>query len=203
MDVVPLSALPAGALDALLGARGLRVRHLPPGAEIPGSYWGEPEAGLIGDALFVRPDTPVHSALHEACHWLCMDAARRAALDRDAGGSDTEENAVCYLQCLLADALPGYSRARMFADMDAWGYHFLLGSARAWFERDSEDARAWLHAHGWLDAGDRLYAPSAAQACRIMASKDTMVSRAADSNVRVSRPRPHAFEERPCTSSAR
>ena len=30
------------------------------------------------------------------------------------------------------------------ADMDAWGYSFRLGSTRAWFERDAEDARAWL-----------------------------------------------------------
>jgi hypothetical protein len=28
--------------------------------------------------------------------------------------------------------------------MDAWGYSFRLGSARAWFERDADDARRWL-----------------------------------------------------------
>ena len=27
--------------------------------------------------------------------------------------------------------------------MDAWGYSFRLGSARAWFEHDAEDARQW------------------------------------------------------------
>ena len=49
---------------------------------------------------------------------------------RDAGGDDAEENAVCYLQILWADALPGFGRERMFLDMDAWGYTFRLGSAR-------------------------------------------------------------------------
>lgn len=142
--VTPCEQLPDGALSALLEARGLRIEWLPRDAAIPGSYWGEPEAGLIGNSLYLRPDTPVHSALHEACHWLCMDEARKAGLHTDAGGTDTEENAVCYLQCLLADELAGYSRERAFADMDAWGYHFILGSAAAWFAGDSDDAQAWL-----------------------------------------------------------
>ncbi|MGH8455376.1 MAG: hypothetical protein ACRETW_13045 [Stenotrophobium sp.] len=34
--------------------------------------------------------------------------------------------------------------------MDAWGYNFVLGSAQAWFERDAEDARAWLLARGLI-----------------------------------------------------
>jgi hypothetical protein len=89
----------------------------------------------------------VHSLLHEACHYICMDIARRGALHTDAGGTDTEENAVCYLQCLLAEALPGYSKQDCFRDMDTWGYHFILGSAEAWFERDAEDARRWLDAN--------------------------------------------------------
>ena len=36
-------------------------------------------------------------------------------------------------------------------DMDAWGYSFRLGSTRAWFTRDAEDARLWLLAHGLID----------------------------------------------------
>jgi len=150
-DVVPLSALGVDALIALFAPNGLRVQHVDDGAPIPGSYWGEPEAGLIGDTLYLRADTPVHSALHEGSHWLCMDAARRAQLHTDAGGADVEEHAVCYLECLLADRLAGYSRARCFADMDAWGYTFILGSAQAWFERDSDDARAWLRERGLLE----------------------------------------------------
>lgn len=149
-DVVPLSALGVDALAALFAPHGLQVRHVDHGAPIPGSYWGEPEAGLIGDTLYLRADTPVHSALHEGSHWLCMSAARRAHLHTDAGGADVEEHAVCYLECLLADGLAGYSRARCFADMDAWGYTFILGSAQAWFERDSDDAQAWLRERGLL-----------------------------------------------------
>lgn len=148
--VMCCSELPAGALAALLEPLGLALRPVPMGAVIAGSYWGDREAGLIGNLLLFRPDTPVHSALHEACHWLLADAARRERLHTDAGGSDTEENAVCYLQCLLAERLAGYSRARCFADMDAWGYHFLLGSAAAWFVGDSDDAQALLRARGWL-----------------------------------------------------
>jgi hypothetical protein len=149
--VVPVSALGLDALRALFEPQGLRVQRVDDGAPIPGSYWGEPEAGLIGDTLYLRADTPVHSALHEGGHWLCMDGPRRAQLHTDAGGADVEEHAVCYLECLLADRLPGYSRTRCFADMDAWGYTFILGSAQAWFERDSDDAQDWLRARGMLE----------------------------------------------------
>jgi hypothetical protein len=142
------------ALAALLHGYGLAVRHVVNGA-IPGSYWGECEAGLVAQELFVRADTPLHSALHEACHFICADDARRATLDTDAGGEVLEECGVCYLQVLLAPALPGGSRAQMFADMDAWGYSFRLGTARDWFEQDAEDARAWLLAQDVIDAASR------------------------------------------------
>ena len=112
-----------------------------PDAALPGSYWGESEAGLRGNVLYVRADTPLHSLLHELSHFVCMSPERRAGLDRDAGGDDAEECAVCYLQILLADELPQLGRERMFEDMDAWGYTFRLGSSRAWFERDAADAR--------------------------------------------------------------
>jgi hypothetical protein len=135
-------------LAGLMRDRGLEVVLLGAGEDIPGSYWGAPEAGLVGDRLFVRADTPVHSALHEAAHWLCMDDARRGALERDAGGDFDEENAVCFLQIVLADGIPGMGRERMLADMDAWGYTFRLGSARRWFEEDAADARAWLERRG-------------------------------------------------------
>jgi len=152
MNVTLLNKLRKEALEQLFAGFDLQVHSLPANAPIPGSYWGEPEAGLIGNTLYVRDDTPVHSALHEACHYLLMDDARRLALNRDAGGSVTEENAVCYLQCLLAERLPGYSRAQIFADMDAWGYHFILGSAAAWFARDSDDAQIWLRQQLALNA---------------------------------------------------
>ena len=117
------------------------------GCAIPGSFWGAPEAGLVGDSLYLRDDTPLHSALHEACHYVCMDAPRRAALHKDAGGDFAEEDAVCYLQVLLADTFPGVGRARLMQDMDSWGYTFRLGPAQAWFESDAADARRWLLHH--------------------------------------------------------
>jgi len=166
MTVTRCDALPAAALETLLAPFGLDLVWLGENAAIPGSYWGEPEAGLIGNRLLVRPDTPVHSALHEACHWLCMDEARRARLHTDAGGTDTEENAVCYLQCLLADELAGYSRAQVFADMDAWGYHFILGSAAAWFAGDSDDATRWLVQRGLAVAIDGVVRLPPARAAR-------------------------------------
>lgn len=153
--VLTLGQLAPAALTELLARYGLTLERLEPGTPIPGSYWGECEAGLLAARLYARPDTPVHSILHEACHFLCMSPARRAALDTDAGGDDAEENAVCYLQVLLADVLPGVGRERLFEDMDAWGYSFRLGSARAWFERDAEDARLWLQRYGLTDRADR------------------------------------------------
>lgn len=108
---------------------------------IPGSYWGEPEAGLIGNTLYYRNDTPVHSVLHEACHFVCMPASRRHTLHTNAGGDNDEENAVCYLQILMANKIEGVGADQLMQDMDTWGYSFRLGSARAWFESDAHDAR--------------------------------------------------------------
>jgi len=138
------------ALRSLLSRYALRCVQLALQEKIPGSYWGECEAGVIGDTVYWRGDTPVHSVLHEACHAICMDRQRRSVLEGDAGGDFDEENAVCYLQILLADELAGVGRLRMCHDMDLWGYTFRLGSAAAWFEQDADDARRWLLAHGLL-----------------------------------------------------
>lgn len=151
-----LSALDRVALAALLERYGLNLSLVAPNEVIRGSYWGESEAGLEGDRLYARLDTPLHSVLHEASHYICMTPERRAGLDRDAGGDDLEESAVCYLQVLLAGELRGVGRDRVFADMDAWGYSFRLGSSRAWFERDAQDARAWLRQQGVTGDDDRL-----------------------------------------------
>lgn len=155
MTVVRCGDLAPGALHVVLSAYGVRDFRLPPGQSIPGSYWGEPEAGLIGDRLYVRDDTPVHSALHEVCHLVCMSPERRAGLEGDAGGDYREENGVCYLQVVLSDYVPGMDRARMFQDMDEWGYSFRLGSSSEWFCSDAEDARAWLECHGLLGSDGR------------------------------------------------
>ncbi len=144
--------LEPAAASALLARFGLHLGEVDADAEIEGSYWGDSEAGLIGDTLYVRHDTPVHSVLHEACHFICMDSVRRSQLQQDAGGEHDEENAVCFLQILLADELPGMGHARMQADMDTWGYSFRLGSAKAWFENDAEDAKQWLIRERLIDA---------------------------------------------------
>lgn len=142
-------------LQLLLDRYGLALQLVAPEEIIPGSYWGEREAGLIGSKIFARLDTPVHSVLHEGAHFICMTPERRAGLDTDAGGDHAEENAVCYLQIILADFLPNVGRQRMCGDMDAWGYTFRLGSAANWFERDAADALDWLIAHGVLDSNSR------------------------------------------------
>jgi len=154
-EVVRVADFDVGSLAILLKPYGLTLIELAQAAEIPGSYWGASEAGLVADKLYVRPDTPVHSVLHEAAHFVCMDASRRSQLAQDAGGDDAEENAVCYLQILWADDLPHFSRDRMFCDMDRWGYSFRLGSAKRWFEEDAEDARAWLARFGIIGAAGR------------------------------------------------
>src|SRR5262250_711564 len=155
-EVLRLSSVDRVDVALLLSRYGIDLALVAPNEVIPGSYWGESEAGLRGERLYARLDTPVHSVLHEASHYLCMTPERRAGLDRDAGGDDPEEAAVCYLQLLLADQLPGVGRERLFADMDAWGYSFRLGGARAWFERDSQDARIWLADSGVIDGDNRL-----------------------------------------------
>ncbi|HZP66615.1 MAG TPA: hypothetical protein VFB32_09920 [Rudaea sp.] len=145
-----LADIDIGLAARLLGGYGLELVPVADGAPIPGSFWGEPEAGVIGVKVYARADTPVHSLLHEACHLIVAPPERRAGIHTDASDSQAEEDAACYLQILLADALPGVGRARLMADMDAWGYTFRLGSAQAWFERDADDARAWLDARRLL-----------------------------------------------------
>ena len=151
-DVLRLADIGFDPPAALLARHGLELVAVVDGAPIPGSYWGDDEAGLIGHCVHARMDTPVHSLLHEACHLLVLPPGRRAAVHTDASDSIEEEDATCYLQILLADRLPGVGRERLMADMDAWGYSFRLGSARAWFERDAAEARALLVARGLLPA---------------------------------------------------
>ena len=144
---------------ALLARFGLQLHRVEDGAPIPGSYWGEPEAGIVGTQVYARDDTPVHSLLHEACHLIVLPDDRRQSVHTDATDSVEEEDAVCLLQALLGDALPGVGRGRVLADMDAWGYTFRLGSARAYFERDADDAWQWLQDRGLADPGRRLCLP--------------------------------------------
>ncbi len=143
-DVLRLASIDLDGVRALFARHGLALECVADGAPIPGSYWGDSEAGVIGHSVYARADTPVHSLLHEACHLIVVPAEKRAAIHTDASSSQAEEDATCYLQIVLADALPGVGGARIAADMDRWGYTFRLGSARDWFEHDAEDARTWL-----------------------------------------------------------
>lgn len=160
-DVLCLRDIATADAAALLARHGLELELVAEGDPIPGSYWGEPEAGIIGATVYVRPDTPLHSMLHEACHLIVLPPERREAVHTDATDSVAEEDAVCVLQSLLGDALPGVGRDRVLADMDAWGYTFRLGSARAYVERDAEAAWAWLRRRGLVDERRRLALPAA------------------------------------------
>jgi len=155
MPVLLCSEIKLDHLRKLLDLYGMLVKTVTQDQQIPGSFWQPPEAGLVGNALYVRDDTPVHSALHEACHYICMDQQRRENLDTDAGGGYEEENGVCYLQILLSEHLAEMGKERMFSDMDEWGYSFRLGSSRAWFEQDAEDAVEWLQQFGLIDSNNR------------------------------------------------
>jgi hypothetical protein len=150
-DVARVGQRADQSIRELAARYGALLIECAPSETLPGSYWGDSEAGLRGNEIFVRADTPIHSVLHELGHFICMSPERRAGLDRDAGGDDAEECAVCYLQIVLADQIAAFGRARMLRDMDAWGYTFRLGSSRAWFENDAADACIWLRRHGVLD----------------------------------------------------
>ncbi len=151
-----MGGLDRAAVGMLLARYGLGLRMVLLDHDIPGSYWGESEAGLKGHTLYARPDTPLHSVLHESAHFICMTPERRAGLDTNAGGDDAEECGVCYLQLLLSAELTQCGFERACYDMDEWGYSFRLGSTRAWFEQDATDARLWLLDAGILDAAGRL-----------------------------------------------
>ncbi|NOR52282.1 MAG: hypothetical protein GQ470_06640, partial [Gammaproteobacteria bacterium] len=124
-------------LSELLGKFGISIKLVAASDPIPGSWFGEPEAGIISTTLYIRGDTPVHSALHESCHLICMDSKRRSSLHTNAGGDYDEENGVNYLEITLANYIPEYDSEQLMNDMDCWGYTFRLGSAKAWFEQDA------------------------------------------------------------------
>lgn len=150
-SVLRLADIDRTAVESLLARHGLSLTLVADGEAIPGSFWGDDEAGIIGHAVYARGDTPVHSVLHEAGHLIVLPPERRSSIHTDATDSIAEEDAVCYLQIVLGGVLPGVGRERIMADMDAWGYSFRLGSARAWFERDAENAKTWLIEHRLLN----------------------------------------------------
>jgi len=154
--VLLLNSIARLELLVLLDRFGLDLKLVPPGEPIPGSFWGEREAGLVGSSLHARFDTPLHSVLHESAHFICMTPERRVGLHTDAGGDDAEETAVCYLQILMARELPKVGEDRILSDMDEWGYSFRLGSAGRWLAEDADDARQWLVRYGLIDEHGRI-----------------------------------------------
>lgn len=158
--VLVLAGIALADVAGLLARYGLQLDLVADGAIIPGSYWGEPEAGIIGRVVHARSDTPIHSLLHEAAHLIVLDPRRQAAVHTNATDSIEEEDAVCVLQSLLGDALPGVGGLRILADMDAWGYTFRLGSARAYVDHDAGSAWQWLLMRGLVDHRRQLLIPA-------------------------------------------
>lgn len=158
-EVLTVADVQLGTLVSLLGRYKLELVMQNAGEPITGSFWGDPEAGVMRDKVYARDDTPIHSLLHETCHVICMTRDRRGRLDCDAGGDDLEEAGVCYLQVVLAANIGAVGRERLMRDMDAWGYSFRLGNTRDWFEQDAGDARQFLINHGLLtEEGEPTYA---------------------------------------------
>jgi len=155
-EVLRLADIDLAAAERLLSGYGLTLVLVEDGSDIPGSYWGDSEAGIIGETVYARRDTPVHSLLHEACHLIVLPPERRRAVHTDATDSIAEEDAVCVLQALLGDELPGVGSARILADMDRWGYTFRTGSARSHYEHDADEAWLWLAERGLVDHDRRL-----------------------------------------------
>ena len=146
-----LKNIQTAALRPLFDRYQLNLMQLGIDDDIPYSFWGAPEAGRLKSTLYVREDTPIHSLLHEACHFICMSPEQRSADSHDAGRSALIENACCFLQLVLSDHIPNFNQAIHMHDMNAWGYHFRLGSAARWFYADSEDASQWLISHKIID----------------------------------------------------
>ena len=155
-DVLALADVAFDDTARLLSRFGLALVRVADAAAIPGSYWGEPEAGIVGNTVYARADTPVHSLLHEAAHLIVLSPERRVSVHTDATDSIEEEDAVLVLQALLADALSGAGRARILADMDTWGYTFRLGSASAYVEHDADTAWQWLADRGLVELPGRI-----------------------------------------------
>ncbi len=145
-DVLTIGDIDLADVVSLLARYALHFELVDDDEPIPATFWGEREAGVIGSTVYARRDTPLHSLLHETCHLIVIPPGLRAGIHTDASDSQFEEDAACYLQLVLADALPGFGIERAFADMDAWGYTFRLGSAKAWFTDDADDAAAFLQA---------------------------------------------------------
>src|SRR3546814_11455545 len=106
-EVLRLRDIAFADAAALLARYDLHLEHVPDDAPIPGSYWGESEAGLIGTTVHAPSDTPVHSLLHKACHLIVLSPDRRAAVHTDTPASAEEEDAVALRHAMPGEAHPG------------------------------------------------------------------------------------------------
>ena len=64
-DVICCSQLKPDEIQLLLSRYDLQQQLIDLNQTIPGSFWGESEAGIIQQTIYFRPDTPAHSLLHE------------------------------------------------------------------------------------------------------------------------------------------
>ena len=145
------------ALAMLLARYGLELTLVAPQEVIPGSYWGDSEAGLIGHRIHARLDTPLHSVLHEAAHSICMTPERRAGLDTDAGGDDAGGvrrvlSAGAAGRCAAGGRAASGCSATWTSGATASGW----AAQQPGSNQDADDARAWLVKHGVLDAQCRV-----------------------------------------------
>jgi len=77
-----VNAIDRLALEVMLDRYGLGLVLVAPEEVIPGSYWGEREAGLIGARIFVRLDTlPQHRAALDTQRRAHVDPSLRLSLD--------------------------------------------------------------------------------------------------------------------------
>jgi len=75
---------------------------------IPGSYWGEREAGLMGSKIFARLTRPyIRAARGGPFHLHDAGAARPDWIPMR--GDHAEENAVCYLKIHIGAVAAGTS----------------------------------------------------------------------------------------------
>ena len=71
-EVVRYSQYDDASLRSLLQQLGLTLQLVDANEDIPGSFWGDEEAGLIQNTIYARADTPIHSLMHEACHYCLL-----------------------------------------------------------------------------------------------------------------------------------
>jgi len=118
IDVLLVNAIDRLPLEVMLDRYGLAFVLAAPEEVIPGSYWGEREAGLMGSRS--SPGSTrrcIRCCTGRAISSACRPSGR-AGLDTDAGGDDAEENAVCYLQILIGGRA---AECRERADVPRYG----------------------------------------------------------------------------------